>query len=426
MAYQWPYIPNDEMYNEKMNTRNEILRAWATKNAGKIVPTSWNHVQELVRAGLHKKVFHIGDELTCKSGNDDIIWQVIGMDIDEPVDPQYKHSMTLLTKNRGTNLFFGWPQALIYCRDGLGAGDYYITVKQYSWKESIIDEKYGFRLSNDIPEGGQITLEGIIGDPNYPDLNAYQIVTYSSSSATTPIESSRFDKESKWSTWPVPLSPSYLCDIRNTDNQVVGFGLPTKTIFINSIQRAIGTPIFGQVCVNANYKNSAIRQWLNSDKQAGSVWQPMTVFDRPPISRVASINGFIYGLDEDFINVIKSTKNRTARNTLFEDGGVDITEDKFFLLSKSQVYGGAVAEGIDEGAVYPYFKNYSDLNVAGVESDTNRIRINNNTAKQWLLRTPNINNGYENWNVSMTGALLSTNPYNPDYLFTPIACNIFG
>ena len=61
----------------------------ATKDNGRIVPKSWNHVQFLVKQGLHKDVFHIDDELVCKRGNEDIIWQIIGMDIDEPADPQY-------------------------------------------------------------------------------------------------------------------------------------------------------------------------------------------------------------------------------------------------------------------------------------------------------------------------------------------------
>ena len=31
-------------YDEKMNTRNELLRAWVTKDNKAIVPKSWNHV----------------------------------------------------------------------------------------------------------------------------------------------------------------------------------------------------------------------------------------------------------------------------------------------------------------------------------------------------------------------------------------------
>ena len=30
------------------------------------------------------------------------------------------------------------------------------------------------------------------------------------------------------------------------------------------------------------YKESAIRQWLNSDKAGGTWWQPQSEFDRPP------------------------------------------------------------------------------------------------------------------------------------------------
>ena len=64
-----------------------------------------------------------------------------------------------------------------------------------------------------------------------------------------------------------------------------------------------------------NWVESAMRQYLNSDKAAGSVWTPQTKFDRPP-SWNANTAGFMNGLDADFLAVIGKTTKVTCRNTV--------------------------------------------------------------------------------------------------------------
>ena len=386
---------SDYHYNHKMDTRNEILRAWATKDNGRIIPKSWSHVQFLVKHGLHKDVFHIGDELICKRGNEDIIWQVIGMDIDEPADSQYKHSMTLCMKNLlSETLPFSNRQALFYFPDGLSAGTYYFTITQHSWVTSDVNKSFYFTLTNDIPKKGQIVLQ----NAQNVSCENKTLKTYSSSTSTTEIETATMYL------WDNSIEATFLGNVNNS--------LQTN---INCLQRAF--------LGNNNYKESYIRQWINGGEKATLVYQPQTVFDRSPSWNNTNA-GLLKGMDNDFLKVVQSTKVKTARNTLTDGGGSDITEDKFFLLSRPQVYGGNTVSNIDEGNVYPYFKNYSSLNAASTGADKNRIKTKNGSATWWWLRSPNVSNGSHVWCVSTAGHMSSINAANA--YGGAAACNIFG
>lgn len=367
---------SDYHYNRKMDTRNEILRAWATKDNGRIIPKSWNHVQFLVKHGLHKDVFNIGDELVCKRGNDDIVWQVIGMDIDEPADPQYKHSLTLCMRDLLPNdtVAFSARQALFYFPDGLSAGTYYFTITEHTWVASDVNKSFYFTLISDIPKKGQIVLQ----NAQNVSCENKTLKTYSSSTSTTEIETATMYL------WDSSIEATFLGNVNNS--------LQTN---INCLQRAF--------LGNNNYKESHIRQWINGGEKATLVYQPQTIFDRPPSWNNTNV-GLLKGMDNDFLKVVQSTKVKTARNTLTDGGGSDITKDKFFLLSKPQVYGRNTASNIDEGNVYPYFKNYSSLNTAGTGGDKNRIKAKNGSATWWWLRSPDVSSGGV-WDVSPIGSM---------------------
>jgi hypothetical protein len=379
-----------------MDTRNEILHTWATKDNGRIVPKSWNHVQFLVKHGLHKDVFHIGDELVCKRGNEDIIWQVIGMDSDEPADPQYKHSMTLCMKNLLSEMLpFSAQQALFYFPDGLSAGTYYFTITEHLWVPSDVNKSFYFTLINDIPIKGQIVIQDGISI----SCENKTLKTYSSSASTTEIETAKI------ALWNNSIEATFLGNVNNS-----------LQININSLHRALGG--------NNNWKESHIRQWINGGEKATLVYKPQTIFDRPP-SWNNTNTGFLKNIDIDFLKIIKSTELKTARNRVTDNGGFDITKDRFFYLSKPQVYGNATVTGVDEGSVYPYFENYSDLSSAGTDVDFNRVKMYNNNSKRYWLRSPNPNLANSNYYVLQSGGLgggdLSSWTKNPC-----IACNIFG
>ena len=59
----------------------------------------WQTVQDIVRAGEANNYFDIGDQLVSLYDGREIIWQVIGIDVDTPSDSSFTHSMTIQTKD---------------------------------------------------------------------------------------------------------------------------------------------------------------------------------------------------------------------------------------------------------------------------------------------------------------------------------------
>ena len=75
-----------------------------------IDPDSWAGVQNIVRMGLANEYFDIGDQLVSEYDGGEIVWEVIGIDVDTPADSNYTHSMTLQTKDCLHNIQFDAPE----------------------------------------------------------------------------------------------------------------------------------------------------------------------------------------------------------------------------------------------------------------------------------------------------------------------------
>ena len=148
---------------------------------------------------------------------------------------------------------------------------------------------------------------------------------------------------------------------------------------VNHIHRAI--------MGSNNYKESALRQWLNSDGAAGTFWTPQTVFDRPP-SWETNTAGFINGLDADFLAVISDTTYDVGLNKDIDGGGKETLTDKFVLLSRDEIYAGSEG-GVTQGEPLPYFSEFSEYNYPSNASDSNRIKTNaSGTPICWWTRSP--------------------------------------
>lgn len=64
-----------------------------------IDPDSWAGVQKIVRKGLASEYFNVGNQLVSAYDGGEIVWEVIGIDVDTPTDSQFTHSMTIQTKD---------------------------------------------------------------------------------------------------------------------------------------------------------------------------------------------------------------------------------------------------------------------------------------------------------------------------------------
>ena len=390
MSNQFGFV-SEETYAEKMDTQNQFLAGILNEMGGSLRPSSWGNTQALVRAGLIDRMVGIADQFTMERSSTNIVWDVIGKNHDTPTDPQYDKTLTLQTHDCIAEMQFDAPEAFYYCASELPAGTYYFVIDS-TYDATYNDlSAYQFTLTQAVPAKGQLTF------PWGVNVNAstVKVNSFSSATSTTPIEQ--------------------VAVTEGTD----GTNLGTLTIAgdfsnnLNSIHRVR----YG----SNNYKESAIRQWLNSSAAAGSVWSPKTKWDRPP-SWAANTAGFMNAMDADFLAVIGKTHIVAARNTVCEGGGYDEMDDYFFLLSRENVYMGREVSGVNEGAVYPYYRDYSDLSAAGTDNDSNRIKYRNGSAKYWWVRTPLSGSAYLVRGVGLTGTLNS--PHADGSIGVAPACNI--
>ena len=368
-------LPSADQFDE---LNSHLVGLYEAKVGKSIKASSWAQVQNYVRRGFARKIFAIGDQLSCQKGDETLWWDVIGVDHDTPADPQFTHSLTLqLHDCFPTAMQFDALEAFYYCETELPAGTYHFTIDS-TYDTTYNDlTSYQFTLTQAVPAGGQLCF----GWAYNTQASAAKVTSYASATSTTIIEQ-------------VAVS-------EGTDGTNLGT-LTAAGDFANNLN-SIHRVRYG----SNNYKESAIRQWLGSNAAAGSVWAPQTKFDRPP-SWATNTAGFMYGMDADFLAAIGKTHIVTARNTTCDGGGYDETDDYFFLLSRSELYAGAEVSGVNEGEPYPCYANYSDLSAPGTEPDSNRIKYKHiddqdDQPQNWLLRTPYYGNGRSVRIVDKTG-----------------------
>lgn len=150
---------SDEVYNQKMNVKNNLLRILAENESDNLIPKSWDYIQFLVRNDLHKKVLHFGDELVCQKDGVNISWIIADFDKDIPIDPQFTHSLTLIMKNQwNETVQFDAKEAAFYFENGLSAGTYYFTIGAQPWFAGDVNKSFMFTITTAIPAKGQLVF----------------------------------------------------------------------------------------------------------------------------------------------------------------------------------------------------------------------------------------------------------------------------
>lgn len=261
----------------------------------------------------------------------------------DTVDGTHNHSLELLLHDGYANIQFDAAEAVWANTNEttLAAGNYYFTLNGVS---------YQFTLANDVPAGGQI-----VPTWNSDHTAITAVTTYSGPTSTTAIDSS------------VSVTTG------TTGTELTGLSHHQRTHYGNSC-----------------YKTSGIRQWLNSNAAGGSWWASQHKYDRPSAS--AATDGFLRGVDPDFIdligeaNYIVNLNNMTANGdtTNYVDAddsgvtavatriGVNVLRDKFSLASFTEDYMGKLTvkvAGTDKSAsIGAPLKYFSRLAVSATTS----------------------------------------------------------
>ena len=215
------------------------------------------------------------------------------------------------------------------------------------WTDTAANKTYDWVW--DIVHMGNVTLEN--GDV-VPGM-------YLKSHYTTPF-GIQFDNVENEKATESTFSADYSYYTKNPDGSfkleevVVGEAIPQEKEYYHS---AIKDPT-GNICRWGynRWSHSAIRQWLNSDKDKGAWWTAQHKGDVAP-NELKSRAGFLIGFQQDFLSVIKKVKIRTQLNTITDkDIGTDEeTVDLMFLPSKEQLYG-TTENGIYNDEPFTYYK----------------------------------------------------------------------
>lgn len=349
---------------------------------------TWQGVRQLVRNGKAKDVFAIGDQLTCQRAGTTLTWDIIGIDVDTPADERFAHSLTLQLHDCINVLQYDAPEALYYCESALESGTYNFTLLSGYDVDYGGGKTYQFVLTKEVPAGGQIAFPWGYN----VQASTVKVSTYKDRTDTTAIET--------------------VAVAEGAEGTNLGTADGNSTNMNHTHRIRYGS---------SNWKESAMRQWLNSAGAAGGVWTPQAIFDRPPAWKTNTA-GFLNGLDADFLAVVGKTRKVTCRNTATDGGGSDTTEDRFFLLSRREMFAGDEIRNVIEGEPYPFYSDFSDLTAAGVGADANRIKYRNGSASYWWLRTSDPWSGSNVRLVFPSGAVSSSGASNA--VGVAPACNI--
>ena len=343
---------------------------------------TWEDVKNAVRLGLGATLFPVGYEFTTEDSVTGavITWVVRGHDNHIAANKKLAHTMTLETKYvygtaNGTyrSFVFDATEALYYAAEELPAGTYNFTLL------AGYDTTYGggktlsFTLTKPVPAGGVIMFPWAYQKQSTDT----KISTYASNAATAAIES-------------VAVTES-------ADGTSLGVADGTAENLNHTHRIRYGSN---------NYAQSAARQWLNSDAAAGGVWAPTTVFDRPP-SWNTSYSGFMLGLPADFLAVVQPAAIPCRTNSIFEVNSLDGTEfatnqvytlkDRFFLLSRPEIYGTYDSATYKDGTLLEFYEGLTD---------TERIKYDAaGSARSCWLRSPYPGHAYLERGVPTSGAL---------------------
>jgi len=152
------------------------------------------------------------------------------------------------------------------------------------------------------------------------------------------------------------------------------------------------------------YRDSAYRQYLNSNATTGNWWTSTHIGDIAP-NELNSVRGYKAGCSASLLQYAKPIKQTCYTNSVTDGSVVDVVCDQFFLPSGTQMYGSVNA---NEGTYWKYWKDATGL--ASPSNDANEGRImyaieNHTSASVCRLRSAGRSHSYGAWYVLAAGGL---------------------
>lgn len=339
------YLPRAEQFD----IMNENLARIANAISSEIDVSTWAGVQRAVRLGVAPGLFPIGTQLVVSHDTyGDMVYDVVAHNYFKSAKDENAYTMTLMSHSPYVTCQFDSREAFYYADTELPAGTYHFTIPESVgvWNAGT----YQFTLKESLPVGSQLCINDTAINLSLTYLN---IISFES---------------------PTDTENTYVSGIAVGSG---GTNLGTFGVELNHVHR-VG---YG----SNNYKESAIRQFLNSSAEAGSVWTSQTKFDRPP-SWVSSLAGFEKGIDADFLAIVGEVVVPCAANNIYESpdsttikGEKYTVVDKFYFASQAEIFGTATESLVDDSVLFPYFEG---------TTNADRIKYRNGVPEHWWGRSP--------------------------------------
>ena len=160
---------------------------------------------------------------------------------------------------------------------------------------------------------------------------------------------------------------------------------------------------------NNRWKNSALRQYLNSDKSKGNWWRPQDAWDIAP-DELATKDGFLCGVNEELLRNIAPVKTITRTNGNSDGDVEDVTYDRIIIPSLEQMY--IEPQVSNEGEAQQYWKELNGTatkwQLGGTYDILKQYSVTNHTAPQYVrLRSATRGNACFTWLIYSSGYILS-------------------
>lgn len=341
------YLPHAEQFDLMNENLSKLVTAISSNND----ITTWKGIQNVVRSGIAEEVFPVGTLLSARHSKYGNVWfEVVAHNLYESAASKALNTMTLMCVTALDNVQYDAREAFFtFSKEWTGGntdpGKRYFTLPKTigSWEAGY----YAINITQKtIPIGAQLVIKGSTS----VSLKNCTVEMYESSTSTTPLATCAWVEDGSY--------------------QLSAIGV------VNDWDRvAYGSD---------NYKESAIRQLLNSTAEVGSVWTPQTKFDRPP-SWATTLDGFAGGFEEEFLAAIGKVFVPCAANNTYEspDSTTPVGEkytliDKFYLASQQEVFGNSTSAVSDDSTIFPYYEG---------AINTDRIKYKEGVATSWWLRT---------------------------------------
>lgn len=359
-----------------INSLNSIVRIIANRD------TSWAGIKENVKSGYGEILYPVGTDfsVSCPSGApyNDIVFTVVNhrVENDEPI-------MTLLMKRCIYGIQFDAIQAAFVASEAMAAGTYHFKLLD-DYDTGYDGGKYvQFTIANPLVAGDQIVITWGYNQ-SWIGKNAYVYHAFDATPTETCVMS-----EGQGGTY-LGVADGSSANLNHTHRLRYG---------------------------SNNWKESAVREWLNSDAQAGA-WQTQQTRFQRPCSYASSKAGFISYLDPSFVAAVRTGTHLNRTNQVFDLLGTKVaysTDERFFLLSNEEI-GFTSESGIVCGSLFSFYD--------GANND-DKIKYditNENTAQLWWLRTPYPSYASYERSVISSGALYNYGAYSG--LGAAAACEI--